>query len=68
MQTLARWRVGQTPPRSRPSSRCGGDFKKTREGGIIPAIYAGKTADAKALVTGIKAERTKTLKAGMGCN
>lgn len=45
-----------------------GNFKKTREGGIIPAIYAGKTADSNALATGIKAERTKTLKAGMGCN
>lgn len=44
------------------------DFKKTREGEIIPAIYAGKTADAKALATGIQAERMKTLKAAMGCN
>jgi hypothetical protein len=43
------------------------DFKNTRETGIIPAIYAGKPADAKALATGIQAERMKKLKGTMGC-
>jgi hypothetical protein len=44
-----------------------GEFKNTRETGIIPALYAGKAADAKALATGIQAERMKKLKGAMGC-
>jgi hypothetical protein len=43
------------------------EFKNTRETGIIPALYAGKTADAKALASGIQAERMKKLKGTMGC-
>jgi hypothetical protein len=43
------------------------EFKNTRETGIIPALYAGKTADAKALATGVQAERMKKLKGSMGC-
>ena len=37
-------------------------FKETRENEIVPAIYAGKKADAKALATGIQAERMTTMK------
>lgn len=44
-----------------------GEFKNTRETGIIPALYAGKTADAKALASGIQAERMKKMKGAMGC-
>ena len=43
------------------------DFKNTREGGIIPALYAGKASDAKALASGIQAERMKKMKGAMGC-
>lgn len=43
------------------------DFKKTRETEIIPAVYAGKNADAKAIATGIQAERMGKMKAAMGC-
>ncbi len=43
------------------------EFKDTRETGIIPAVYAGKPADAKALATGIQAERMKKMKGVMGC-
>jgi hypothetical protein len=42
------------------------DFKKTREGEIVPAVRAGKTADAKALATGIQAERMKKMKGLLG--
>jgi hypothetical protein len=43
------------------------DFKKTRETEIIPHIYAGKKTEAKALATGIQAERMKKMKGIMGC-
>lgn len=43
------------------------DFKKTRETEIIPFVYAGKQADAKALAGGIQAERMGKMKAAMGC-
>mgnify|MGYP001765543505 CR=1 FL=1 len=43
------------------------DFKKTRETEIIPLVYAGKNADAKAIATGIQAERMGKMKAAMGC-
>lgn len=43
------------------------DFKKTRETEIIPRIYAGKKAEAKAIATGIQAERMKKMKGLMGC-
>lgn len=43
------------------------EFKNTRETGIIPAVYAGKVADAKALATGIQTERMKKMKGAMGC-
>ena len=43
------------------------DFKNTRETEIIPAVYAGKNAEAKAIATGIQAERMKKMKAAMGC-
>jgi hypothetical protein len=36
-------------------------LKETREREIVPAIYAGKQADAKALATGVQAERMKTM-------
>jgi hypothetical protein len=36
-------------------------FKDTRETEIVPAIYAGKQAEAKALATGIQAERMTTM-------
>jgi hypothetical protein len=36
-------------------------FKNTRETEIVPAIYAGKNADAKAIATGIQAERMKVM-------
>ena len=42
-------------------------FKNTRETQIIPAVYAGQNADAKAIATGIQAERMKQMKAAMGC-
>ncbi len=40
-----------------------GEFKKTRENEIVPAVYAGKMDDAKALAKGIQAERIKQMKA-----
>jgi len=43
------------------------DFKTTRENEIIPALYAGDKDKAKALATGIQAERMKQMKAAMGC-
>jgi hypothetical protein len=43
------------------------DFKKTRDGEIVPMVYAGKVAEAKALGTGIQAERMGKMKAAMGC-
>lgn len=43
------------------------DFKKTREGEIIPLVYAGKNAEAKAIATGIQAERMGKMRAAMGC-
>lgn len=43
------------------------EFKNTRETGIIPALYAGKVADAKALATGVQGERMKKMKGTMGC-
>jgi hypothetical protein len=36
-------------------------FKDTRETEIVPAIYAGEQAEAKALATGIQAERMTTM-------
>ena len=42
-------------------------FKNTRETEIIPAVYAGKNADAKAIATGVQAERMNQMKAAMGC-
>jgi hypothetical protein len=42
-------------------------FKNTRETEIIPAVYEGKNADAKAIATGIQAERMATMKGAMGC-
>jgi hypothetical protein len=43
------------------------EFRKTRDDEIIPYLYAGKTAEAKALATGIQAERMKKMKGIMGC-
>ena len=37
-------------------------FKETREKEIVPAIYAGKKEEAKALATGVQAERMTTMK------
>ncbi len=42
-------------------------FKTTREGEIIPHVYAGKVAEAKAIAGGIQAERMKQMKGAMGC-
>lgn len=42
-------------------------FKNTRETEIIPLVYAGKNADAKAIATGIQTERMGKMKAAMGC-
>lgn len=42
-------------------------FKATREGEIIPHVYAGKIAEAKAIAGGIQAERMKQMKGAMGC-
>lgn len=41
-------------------------FKNTRENEIVPAVRAGKTADAKALAGGIQAERMKKMKGLLG--
>ena len=43
------------------------EFRKTRDMEIIPYIYAGKKAEAKALATSIQAERMKKMKGVMGC-
>lgn len=43
------------------------EFKGTRESEIIPAVYAGQNADAKAIATGIQAERMAQMRATMGC-
>jgi hypothetical protein len=42
-------------------------FKATRENDIIPAVLAGKNADAKALATGIQAERMKQMRGALSC-
>lgn len=42
-------------------------FKNTRENEIIPAVYAGKNADAKAIAGGIQAERMKQMRGAMAC-
>jgi len=42
-------------------------FKNTRESEIIPDVYAGKVAEAKALAGGIQTERMKQMKGTMGC-
>lgn len=42
-------------------------FKTTREGEIIPNVYAGKIAEAKAIAGGIQAERMKQMKGAMAC-
>jgi len=42
-------------------------FKTTRENEIIPAVLAGKNADAKALATGIQAERMKQMRGALNC-
>lgn len=42
-------------------------FKTTRESEIIPNVYAGKIAEAKAIAGGIQAERMKQMKGAMGC-
>lgn len=39
-----------------------GEFKKTRDDEIIPAVKAGKVEDAKQLATTIQAERMKEMK------
>ncbi|KAF0101382.1 MAG: Secreted protein [bacterium] len=43
------------------------EFKATRDGEIVPLIYAGKNADAKAIGTGIQAQRMGKMRAAMGC-
>ncbi len=43
------------------------EFRKTRDTEIIPDIYAGKKAEAKALATGVQVERMKKMKGVMGC-
>lgn len=43
------------------------EFKATRDGEIIPLIYAGKNAEAKAIGTGIQGQRMGKMKAAMGC-
>ncbi len=42
-------------------------FKATREGEIIPNVYAGKIAEAKAIAGGIQAERMKQMRGAMAC-
>jgi hypothetical protein len=42
-------------------------FKNTRENEIIPLVHAGKNAEAKAIATGVQAERMGKMKAAMGC-
>lgn len=42
-------------------------FKNTRETEIIPALYAGRVADAKAVAGGVQAERMKQMKTAMAC-
>jgi len=42
-------------------------FKKTRDGEIVPLVYAGKNADAKAIATGIQAERMKQMRGALAC-
>jgi hypothetical protein len=42
------------------------DFKKTRDGEIIPAVKAGKVDAAKALAKGIQAERMGKMKELLG--
>lgn len=41
------------------------DFKKTREGEIIPAILSGKVDVAKSLAKGVQAERMQKMKAAL---
>jgi hypothetical protein len=41
-------------------------FKNTRESEIVPAVRAGKTAEAKAIAGGVQAERMKKMKGLLG--
>jgi hypothetical protein len=43
------------------------EFRNTRDNEIIPDIYAGKQAEAKAIATGVQAQRMKKMKGAMGC-
>jgi hypothetical protein len=42
-------------------------FKATREGEIIPAIYSGKASDAKKIAAGVQADRLSKMWAIMSC-
>jgi len=42
-------------------------FKATREGEIIPAIYAGKAAEAKKIAAGVQADRLSKMWGIMSC-
>jgi hypothetical protein len=43
------------------------DFKTTREKEIIPAVYNGKTDDAKKIINGIQAQRLSKMWSIMSC-
>jgi hypothetical protein len=66
-EIIAAMAKGPDAARANEFNAVWGDFRKTRDGEIIPQIYAGKKADAKALASGIQAERMKKLKGAMGC-
>jgi hypothetical protein len=42
------------------------DFKKTREGEIVPKVRAGEVDAAKAIAQGVQAERLATMKSLLG--
>lgn len=42
-------------------------FKNTRETEIIPLVFAGKGAEAKAIAGGVQAERMKQMRGAMAC-
>jgi hypothetical protein len=43
------------------------EFKATREKEIIPAVYNGKTDDAKKIINGIQAQRLSKMWSIMSC-
>jgi hypothetical protein len=66
-ETLAAMSKGPDAAKAAEFKAVWEEFKKTRESEIIPHVYAGKKAEAKAIASGVQAERMKKMKGTMGC-